>query len=145
MARSTARQVAMQLLYERLSGGIVDEENRDWAISQLSDRDDIDLSRRGVAREDREYIDQIVSGVADAQEELDALIEDNSDGWPIERMPHVDLSILRLAVYEMKHREDVPNNVAVSEALELANRYSEPKSGRFINGVLGAIARSLEE
>ena len=57
------------------------------------------------------------------------------------RVPHVDLSILRLAAYEMYHREDVPDNVAISEAIELANRYSEPKSSRYINGVLGAMER----
>ena len=57
----------------------------------------------------------------------------------------MDLSILRLAAYELYHRTDVPDNVAVSEAMEMANRYSEPKSGRYINGVLGAMVRDKQE
>ena len=60
-------------------------------------------------------------------------------------MPHVDLSILRLAAYELYHRDDVPDNVAISEAMTMANRYSEPKSSRYINGVLGAMERDKRE
>ena len=63
----------------------------------------------------------------------------------ISRVPHVDLSILRLAAYEMLHRSDVPDNVAISEAMELASRYSEPRSSRYINGVLGAMERDKQE
>lgn len=144
MARSTARQVVMQLLYERLSGGDTDAEAQGWVIEQLRDREDIDLSRQGLSKDDRQYVDEIVSGVTAHQQELDELIEHNADGWTIDRMPRVDLSILRLAAYELGYCEKTPDSVCVSEALLLADKFSEPKSKRFINGVLGSIARSRE-
>ena len=76
------------------------------------------------------------------QRRLDRKIEENSSGeWTLDRVPKVDLSILRLAVYELFYRGDVPDNVSISEAMEMANKYSEPKSGRYINGVLGALER----
>ena len=69
----------------------------------------------------------------------------STGSWTLDRVPHVDLSILRLAAYELYHRDDVPDNVAISEAMSMANRYSEPKSSRYINGVLGAMERSKNE
>ena len=92
--------------------------------------------------DDRAYIDEVLSGVEAHESELDESIKEHSTGdWSLSRVPHVDLSILRLAAYEMFHREDVPVSVAISDAVELANKYSEPKSSRYINGVLGAIGR----
>ena len=89
---------------------------------------------------------KVLTGVEEYQSELDDSIEKHSTGaWTLSRVPHVDLSILRLAAYELYHRADVPDNVAVSEAMEMANRYSEPKSGRYINGVLGAMVRDKQE
>ena len=88
----------------------------------------------------------MLSGVEEHQSEIDESIEKHSTGaWTLSRVPHVDLSILRLAAYELYHRSDVPDSVAISEAMEMANRYSEPKSGRYINGVLGAMARDKQE
>ena len=144
MARSTARQVVMQLLYERLSGGDADAEAQSWVIEQLRERADVDLARQGLTKEDRLYVDETVKGVTERQTELDELIETHSDDWTIDRMPRVDLSILRLAAYEICYCEGTPDSVCVSEALLLAEKYSEPKSKRFINGVLGSIARSRE-
>ena len=83
---------------------------------------------------------------SEGEKDGDDSIEKHSTGaWALSRVPHVDLSILRLAAYELYHRTDVPDNVAVSEAMEMANRYSEPKSGRYINGVLGAMVRDKQE
>ena len=140
MARSLARRAAMQLLYERLSGGEADQESLDMVYEQLSEEGE------KPQREDREYIDDVLQGVQDHQQELDDKIASHSTGeWTISRVPHVDLSILRLAAYEMLHRSDVPDNVAISEAMELASRYSEPRSSRYINGVLGAMERDKQE
>jgi transcription antitermination protein NusB len=135
MARSVARQAAMQLLYQRSCGGESGEESIALVYEHL----------RGGGKpsaEDAAFIDDILKGVQEHQAELDRLIEEHSSGeWTLDRVPRVDLSILRLAVYEMFYRSDVPGNVSISEAMEMANRYSEPKSGRYINGVLGAIER----
>ena len=98
------------------------------------------------SKDERQYISDVLTGVQEHESELDDSIEKHSTGaWALSRVPHVDLSILRLAAYELYHRTDVPDNVAVSEAMEMANRYSEPKSGRYINGVLGAMVRDKQE
>lgn len=140
MARSVARQAAMQLLYERMSGGEADDESLDLVYEQLA------MCGEQVGRQpttdERAYIDDVLTGVHAHQRELDTLIEQHSSGdWALERVAHVDLSILRLSAYELCYRDDVPDNVSISEAMDLADRYSEPKSGRYINGVLGAIER----
>ena len=140
MARSIARQAAMQLLYERMSGGEADDESLDLVYEQLS----MSGEEVGVkpSSDERAFIDDVLNGVKTHQQELDEIIVKHSSGdWSLERVAHVDLSILRLSAYELFYRTDVPDNVAISEAMELADKYSEPKSGRYINGVLGAIER----
>ena len=138
MARSMARQAAMQLLYERMSGGEADDESLNLVYEQFGG----DQACKTPSSEDRTFIDDVIRGVDAHLDELDQLIEAHSSGdWSLDRVAHVDLSILRLSAYEMCYRTDVPANVSISEAMELADRYSEPKSGRYINGVLGAIER----
>ena len=140
MARSIARQAAMQLLYERLSGGEADDESLDLVYEQLSMAQPEGSARLRPSKDERQYISDVLTGVEEYQSELDDSIEKHSTGaWTL------SLSILRLAAYELYHRADVPDNVAVSEAMEMANRYSEPKSGRYINGVLGAMVRDKQE
>ena len=82
----------------------------------------------------------LARGVEDQQDELDALIIKYLRGWTIGRMPAVDRIVLRMGVYELVSRPDVPAAVAISEAVELAKRFSTEESGRFVNGVLAAIA-----
>lgn len=86
--------------------------------------------------EEREYIAGKVKGVCQVIEEIDKDIAGFSKGWKISRMPRTDLAILRLAVYEIKYDEKVPDKVAVNEAVELAKRYGNADSAAFINGVL---------
>ncbi len=145
MARSIARQAAMQLLYERLSGGEADQESLDLVYEQLSKLSEEEGELRP-SKSELAYINDVLDGVKEHEGELDESIEKHSTGaWTLERVPHVDLSILRLAAYELFHREDVPDNVAISEAMSMAGRYSEPKSSRYINGVLGAMERGKRE
>lgn len=135
MARSIARQAAMQLLYQRSCGAETDDDSIAFTYEHLRD------SGKPSAQ-DRTFIGDILVGVLEHQTELDERIAMHSSGeWSLERVPRVDLCILRLAVYELLYRDDVPDNVSISEAMEMANRYSDPKSGRYINGVLGAIER----
>jgi N utilization substance protein B len=139
MARSVARQAAMQLLYQRSCGGETSEDSIALIYEHLRDGGK-------PSKEDLAFIEDIVSGVREHLEELDALIREHSSGeWTLDRVPRIDLCILRLAAYELYYRSDVPDNVSISEAMEMANRYSEPKSGRYINGVLGAIERGKRE
>ena len=89
--------------------------------------------------EDGTYIKQKCRAAADRLEEIDALINEAAEGWKTSRMAKVDLTLLRLAVYEMKYEEDMPVGVAINEAVELAKKYGADGSPAFINGVLAKL------
>ena len=90
---------------------------------------------------DSEYVHSKVFAIMEVIDELDCDINNSSVDWPIERMSKVDLTILRLAYYEMKHDDDIPVKVAINEAVELAKKYGGDDSPSFINGILGKLAR----
>ena len=92
------------------------------------------------ADKDKEYIKRKYAAVLEKTEEIDELINANAKGWKTTRMNKVDLSILRLAVYEMKFDEDIPEKVAINEAVELAKKYGGDESPAFVNGVLAHVA-----
>ena len=93
---------------------------------------------------DRRYIEEKLEKVTKCLTELDQTINHVSSGWKTSRMSKVDLTILRLAVYELKYDEDVPVKVAINEAVELAKKFGQDESASFINGILGAVARELQ-
>ena len=132
-ARRRAREDALSLLYS----------------SDVMERDAADLIDEGLFPEDIElgdYAESLVRGVVEHQEDIDSLLAATSENWSVERMPVVDRALLRLAVYEMAYVDEVPISVAINEAVELAKVYGgEDDSSRFVNGVLGRIARTLEE
>ena len=86
------------------------------------------------------YAREIVQGVVDHHEEIDDLLETYSQGWALDRMPNLDRAILRVGVWEILHNPDVPDAVAVNEAVELAKELSTDDSGSFVNGLLSRIA-----
>ncbi|MFN2543913.1 MAG: transcription antitermination factor NusB [Actinomycetota bacterium] len=94
-------------------------------------------------REVPEFARELVEGVGSELEELDLIVGANAHEWTVPRMAAVDRSILRLATYELLHRPDVPAGAAIDEAVRAAQELSTEDSGRFVNGVLGAVARSL--
>ena len=94
-----------------------------------------------VKEKDREYIQKKYQAVSSHVEEIDKLLNEAAKGWKTSRMNKVDLTILRLAVYEMKWDEDVPEGVAINEAVELAKRFGGDGSSSFVNGVLGRLAK----
>ena len=137
----------MQMIYEHLAGGEGGEETLQMVYDELRKDgvpgvDEIRPTEPGEA--DRAYISRILDGVLSHVTELDEKISAASVNWSLERIAKVDLTILRLATYEILYEDDVPGSVAINEAVELANRYSEPSGGRFINGVLGTILRDKE-
>jgi N utilization substance protein B len=91
-----------------------------------------------------EFTIAAVSGVLAAKEELDAVLEAHSTGWPLDRVAPLERNILRLALWEIQ-TEATPPEVAIDEAVRLAKRYSTDEAGAFVNGVLGAVARDREE
>lgn len=130
MARTEARAAAMQLIYEEMLGGDGGEETLHGLLG---------FSPSG---EDERYLSDIVAGVVDHQDELDARIARYLVNWTLERLSRVDLAILRLGAYEILYREDIPGAVAINEAVELSHRYSTDEAGGFINGVLGNLLRA---
>lgn len=90
--------------------------------------------------EDGAYITTKSNDIVAHLEEIDAAINEVAEGWKTSRMGKVDLTLLRLAVYEMKYDEDVPEGVAINEAVELAKKYGTDESPAFVNGILGKLA-----
>jgi N utilization substance protein B len=89
------------------------------------------------------YVTSLVSGVAERGDQIDELIGRYAIDWTIDRMPVIDRMVLRLATFELLCRADVPTGVVISEAVELAKRYSTDESGRFVNGVLASISAEI--
>lgn len=121
--RTDAREQTIILLYE--------SEQRGMSPLDL-------LEDRAVASE--RLTRDLIAGVESMRDQLDSEIVTNARGWALERMPALDRAILRLAIYELKARPDVPTAVVIDEAVELAKRFSTDDSGRFVNGVLSAVA-----
>jgi len=92
-----------------------------------------------------EFARALVTGASAHAEAIDRVIERHARDWSLDRMANVDRNILRLSLYELLYRPDIPPSVAVDEAVELAKKYSTAESGRFVNGVLGNVVRNLEE
>ena len=144
MSRTTARSAAMQMIFERVSGGQGGEETLKMVYDELRENGipgEKQVGKKEPDEEDRRYITDAFNGVLNHLEELDERIGKTAKGWPVERMSLVDLTILRLAVWEILFLPDVPDNVSVAEALELTERYSDPEDKPFVNGILGTIVR----
>jgi transcription antitermination protein NusB len=127
-ARSKARKRAVDLLYE------ADLRGAD-ALATLAER--VALGEPPV----QEYAVELVEGVAAHRQRIDQLLTDYAEGWTIERMPGVDRAVLRVGVFELLWRADVPDAVAIDEAVELAKSLSTDESPRFVNGVLARVLR----
>ncbi len=147
MSRTTARSAAMQMIFEKISGGQGGEETLKLVYDELREygvSGDRKVDPREPDEEDREYITNALNGVLSHLDELDELIGKTAKGWTTERMSLVDLTVLRLAVWEILYNPDIPANVSVSEALELTERYSDPDDKPFVNGILGTIVREYK-
>lgn len=132
MARSLARETAMKLVYAQMMGGEYGEETLEGLTEFMPTKDD------------KKYLDETVNAVVSRRAALDAVISRYLVKWTIDRLSRVDLSILRLAVYELLCRKEIPAAVVINEAVELSHVYSTEEAGAFINGVLGNINRAGE-
>ena len=144
MSRTTARSAAMQMIFEKVSGGQGGEETLKMVYDELRENNipgERTIGKKEPDAEDRAYIFQAFEGVLSHLEELDEIIGKTAKGWALDRMSLVDLTILRLAAWEILYNPDVPANVSVSEALDLTERYSDPEDKPFVNGILGTIVR----
>ena len=131
MDRSLAREIAMKMLYAASLGG---EESMSSVLEQSEQADTLSDS-------DKTCVENLMDGVTAHREELDAIIGRYAQGWALNRLARVDLTILRMAVYELQFMPEIPVGATINEAVELAKAYGTDKSPGFINGILGSIAR----
>jgi len=126
--RTRARELALQFLYQ------LDLRGKDLLpeVKTFLRNEEEDCSAR-------EFATQLVHGVVEHQEEIDASIRSVAMNWEITRMAVIDRNVLRIATFELLHCPDIPPKVAINEAIELGKRYSTQNSGAFINGVLDKI------
>lgn len=134
MSRKLAREAAMKLVYQMQINVIDSKETLDNYFENSEEQLD---------ETDKEYITECVKGVEENKKAIDEYIERYSKGWKINRISMVDLAIMRLSIYEMLKREDVPNAASVNEAIELAKKYSGEKSSVFVNGILGRVIEEV--
>lgn len=130
-ARSKARKQALDILFE---SDIRNSSPIDLLSTRLLDVEGPD------ARPVREYAQELVNGVVDHRRKIDELISTYAQGWDMDRLPVVDRNVLRIAIYELLWREDIPDAVAIDEALTLAKLLSTDESAGYIHGVLGRIS-----
>ena len=134
MSRTTAREVAMMMHFSNLLGGEDTPEHVCEEAELLGSLDGEDLL----------YVEQMLEGVRAHTAQIDEFVSRYSKDWMIDRIARVDLSILRIAIYEMLYRkEDVPTGAAINEAVELAKRYGGERSYAFVNGILGSVAKEI--
>lgn len=128
MSRKLAREMAVCFLFQvEFQRENIKEQVEDFLVSY------------GEASYDKDYFLEVINGVLNSLKEIDELIESKVKSWTIDRIAKMDLPILRVAIYEMKHRDDIPVGVSINEAVELAKKYGSDDSARFINGLLGQI------
>lgn len=133
MSRRLAREAVLQTLFAVDLGEQTVQRAFEYVLSEM------ELPPR-----DADFARELALGSVQHREESDRIIAERAVGWTVERMATIDRNILRLAIYELNHRPDTPANIAVNEAVELAKRFGEDDSGKFINGILGEYVRALQ-
>lgn len=144
MTRNTAREIASHLAYELSFTDLAVEAFLD---ARLSEENFEALAQECEIYNDKpnakqlQYIRRLVAGVAEHAAELDTYIEKYAQGWRFERISLVASAIMRVAMYEILYMPDIPNGVAINEAVEIAKKYESPEVVRFLNGILGSFLR----
>ena len=146
MTRGNARELAVHLIYSQSFTGdepaqVVSARLDKEYYEKLSVENDVYEDRP--SRAQLRSIDNVVTGVSNRADDLNAEIQKYSIGWDVSRISRLARSIMQLAIYEILYVEDVPTGVAVSEAVRLAKKYDGDDTGAFVNGILGSFARSL--
>ena len=129
--RRKGRELALQALYQMEIAGDTSAAALESFLSHFE----------GHARA-KDFARRLIAGVADHRGEIDRIIERSADNWKLHRMAKVDLTILRMATYELLFCPDIPMNVSLDEAIEIGKRYGSGDSATFINGVLDQVAHS---
>ncbi|MBO5463649.1 MAG: transcription antitermination factor NusB [Clostridia bacterium] len=131
MTRREAREQAFMVLFEKTFS------------NETTIREIIETAEEAELIKINSFADALLVSVENNIETIDKIIEENSRGWTIQRLPKVSLAVLRLAIGEMMYSEDVPTGVAVNEAVELMKKYGTSDDASYVNGVLGTVAKAL--
>lgn len=134
MGRKQAREGTMQILFQMESTG-------DFSDDALN----VFLNNFKYDEMEKKYIYDAISSIKNNLYTIDNHIKDNLEGWSIYRLAKIDLAALRIAIYEILYRDDIPVEVSINEAIEIVKKYSNMDSFRFINGVLGGFVRSIDK
>jgi transcription antitermination protein NusB len=130
-ARRKARELALQMLFEYDVTGTAPAD-------MFARSEDLKNAPEGI----RDFTKRLVAGTLEHRDALDAMISRQADHWRLMRMPIVDRNILRMALFELLHEPETPRPVVIDEALEIAKRFSTPRSSQFINGILDGVLKS---
>ena len=146
MTRANARELAVHLIYARNFTGdapekvVADRLEKEY-YAKLAEENQVYSERPNRAQV--AYLDTVVAGVANREEDLNATIQKYSIGWDVSRISRLARTIMQLAIFEILYMDDVPAGVAISEAVRIAKMYDGDDAGAFINGILGTFAREL--
>jgi N utilization substance protein B len=142
--RRRAREFALQILYQLdVQEQLSDEQALGMFWRNFAATAEAEGAMAADLGEIQPFAEKLVRGVRENLTELDAQIQGASKNWRLERMARVDRNLLRLALYELKHLEDVPAKVAINEAIEIAKRYGTNESSAFVNGILDRCREEL--
>ena len=155
MSRKLAREIAFKIVFSN-NFQFEDAESLDTnettkiqllenLIEDRTSEEDTKNVNDDISAEDKKYITEVTQGIAEKLEELDEKIKPYLKGWTMDRIAKTDLAILRLAVYEIFYRDDIPYKVSINEAVELAKAFCDDASPSFINGVLAGVVGSISE
>lgn len=135
MSRKKARDNAFKCVYELEFGK---DENLEKILNNCYEENDNKT-------DEKEYIKKVLKGIKEKLEEIDGIILSKLKNWSLDRIAKIDLAILRLAIYEIKYMEDIPEKVSANEAVELAKTYGNNDSKSFVNGVIAKVIECKEE
>lgn len=138
MSRKVAREVAFKIVFEL---AFQNDEEAEKLFNKLVETSE---EKYEITEEDNAYVNEITTGIQGNESSIDEQIKKYLKDWSFERISKIDLAILRLAIYEIKYREDIPCKVSVNEAVELAKIFGEDSSPAFINGILAEVLKESE-
>jgi transcription antitermination protein NusB len=138
-SRRTGRERALQALYqlEMAPGTPADALSAAWAAAAS------EPEGGRVDAEAQKFAQELVVGVVEHRDEIDRLIEQHSHNWRLDRMSRIDRNVLRLGIFELKYRPDIPKKVSLNEAVELGKNFGTEESSAFVNGLLDRVAHAL--
>jgi N utilization substance protein B len=139
MNRRKSRELAMKLLFETS----INKKGAEEIINDYKEENEENEENENLDHIDFEYIKNILDGIQEKENFLNEKIEESLTGWKLNRISKINMSILKVAVYEIYFIEDIPSKVSVNEAIELAKVYSDEKSPSFINGAIGNIINKM--